>query len=235
MLNETCDIMLSGGCSMQVHVARPGLQWSIPALSSLMKATGVFDDAIMKIMPADRKMNPWARSSFRDIPPGLMAEAPIKKAFDEVPTRTWRPLFDIFDKVRTNADVLSTLGNKPSVSMNFAALDITGTVEFRRPPAVKTATEAQKWIAFTVAFVCAALEPDWHHSWSSRKYHASVEDLQAFVGRGIKLLGWQPEILDPQTLVEDKSRPKKFKWFKAEEVRAKLSEVENKSAFGPEV
>lgn len=61
------DILLTRGCSMHVHVA-PKPTWPVPSLRNVMKATGVFDDAIMKIMPAERKANPWARSNFRDGP-----------------------------------------------------------------------------------------------------------------------------------------------------------------------
>lgn len=64
-----CDILLTKGCSMHVHVA-PNMegQWTPTTLPGPVKGIAVFDDAITKIMPADRKVNPWCRSNFHDIP-----------------------------------------------------------------------------------------------------------------------------------------------------------------------
>ncbi|KAL2017758.1 hypothetical protein VTK56DRAFT_1676 [Thermocarpiscus australiensis] len=244
-LDMSCDILLSTGCSMHVHV---GLgvneHWPLAPRVRLVKAIAVFDEAIMRIMPADRKMNPWARSRFRDIDtndPAVKpssAEPDLKKAFDEVPTKSWKPLFDIFDAIKMKQMVFRKLGQARHVSMNFANVDNEkcNTVEFRRPPGVKTATDAQKWAAFTVAFVRAAIEPHWYDQWVSSRHHASVQDLQKFVKGGLNLLGsgWG-NLLDPRQLVEDTSPPLRFEAFKLEEVKRKLAKAVKESPFEEKV
>ncbi|KAH6628431.1 putative amidoligase [Chaetomium tenue] len=150
------DVQLTKGCSMHVHVA-PKPKWEMSSLRDIMKATGVFDDAITKIMPASRKANPWARSNFRDGPePTDKAQPALKKAFDEVPSKAWGPLFALFDSVKMRQAILLTWGQDRNVSWNLAPLSQCGTIEFRRPPGVRTAVDAQKWATFAVAFVCAA-------------------------------------------------------------------------------
>ncbi|KAH6855005.1 hypothetical protein B0I37DRAFT_45119 [Chaetomium sp. MPI-CAGE-AT-0009] len=198
------DILLTEGCSTHVHV-EPNPEWTMSSIHGLMKATGVFDDAIMKIMPAERKMNPWARSSFRDGPlPTDKAQPELRKLFEEVPTKTWKPLFAVFERIKTINAVLLTWGQERNVSWNFGCLTTCKTAEFRRPPGVKTAADAQKWAAFTVAFVCAATKTDWQTPWLSSKNNATVAELQSFVAHGLRLLGWE-NFLDPSKLTENTS------------------------------
>jgi hypothetical protein len=205
---------------------------------------GVFDDAIMKIMPKDRKMNSWARSNFRDIinekdkTIEKKAYTPLKEAFNQVPTKAWRPLFDHFDKRIKMKDHAAHEGqdNDRGVSVNFIPLKQCGTVEFRRPPDIKTAADAQKWAAFAVAFASAALQPDWHLPWVTRPRHATVEELQTFVQGGVKLLGWPKSVLDTSILVENTSQVEPPAYDHVEETKRKLAKANREiSGFAEQV
>ncbi|KAK4249196.1 hypothetical protein C7999DRAFT_39747 [Corynascus novoguineensis] len=224
------DIQLTRGCSMHVHIA-PKPNWDASSLRNFMKAAGVFDDAIMKIMPADRKMNPWARSNFHDGPKAEGKVPPkMKRAFDEVPAKTWKPFFALFDSAKMKAHLLLEWGQDRCVAWNFGPLSRCGTVEFRRPPGVMAATDAQKWAAFAVAFVCAATQSNWQAPWLSSKRHASVAELQSFVGRGIDLLGWKT-LLNPRGIVENTSPAVPLEYFDLEEVNRKLAKAKRESGF----
>ncbi|KAK3297109.1 uncharacterized protein B0H64DRAFT_473261 [Chaetomium fimeti] len=216
------DVLLTKGCSMHVHVA-PGPKWNVTSLRNFMKATGVFDDAITKIMPAERKKNPWARSNFHDGPgPADKAQPALKKAFDEVPSKAWKPLFAVFDKIEMT-NVLLTWGQVREVSWNLASLHKSETVEFRRPPGVKTAAAAQKWATFAVAFVCAGTQSDWQAPWLLNKRSATVGELQSFVSSGLELLGWE-HLLDTRELTENTSSAMPLEHFDWEGVKRKLGE-----------
>jgi hypothetical protein len=235
---DNFDVLLTRGCSMHVHVA-PKPDWTVLPLRNIMKATGVFDDAIMKIMPAVRKENPWARSNFRDGPRDNplgedKATPGLKNAFDEVPSRAWRPLFALFDKIKMVNAALLTWGQSRNVSWNLASLQKCGTVEFRRPPGVDTPADAQKWAAFTVAFACAATQTDWHTPWLSNNRHATVAELRAFVSRGLKLLGWE-RFLDPRVLTEITDPAMPFTAFDLEEVKRKLAKANRASGIEEKV
>ncbi|KAK4234622.1 hypothetical protein C8A03DRAFT_37599 [Achaetomium macrosporum] len=212
----------------------------------------------MKILPADRKMNPWVRSNFHDGPTAEEKVPPkMKRAFDEVPAKTWKPFFALFDSAKMKAHLLLEWGQnllevqQPRchrvqglrmerveaegqaiqqnryVAWNFGCLSRCGTVEFRRPPGVTAAADAQKWAAFAVAFVCAATQSNWQAPWLSSKRHASVAELQSFVGRGLDLLGWGT-LLDPRALVENTSPAEPLEHFDLEEVKRKLAKAKER-------
>lgn len=66
-LRGVSDFGLNAACSMHIHI-RPVEGWDRAGvkLCSLLRATAVYDDAITKIMPAEYKQTPWAKSSFRE-------------------------------------------------------------------------------------------------------------------------------------------------------------------------
>ena len=219
---------------MHVHIS-PKPNWDALSLRNLMKAAGVFDDAITKIMPADCKENPWARSNFHDGPKAEDKVPPkMKRAFDEVPAKIWEPFFAHFDNAKMKAHLLLEWGQSRNVTWNLASLDRCGTVEFRRPPGVTAAANAKKWAAFVVAFVCAATQSNWQAPWLSRKRHASVAELQSFVGHGIDLLGWGT-FLNPRGLVENTSPAVPLEYFDLEEVKRKLAKANKESGFEEKV
>ncbi|KAG7291206.1 hypothetical protein NEMBOFW57_001218 [Staphylotrichum longicolle] len=247
-LNENYHILLTKGCSMHVHVApkprtgetHSGSQWTVGGLRNLVRATGIFDEAIMKIMPADRKHNIWARSNFRRLtdPTTNIMKGPsnekLRDAFEKVSSKGWKPFFDIIDQPKSKLTVLNELGlaEERQVSMNFASIAMYGTVEFRRPPGVKSSAEAQKWAAFAVAFVSASFNPYWdYRSWANVKRYATVEELQSFISSGIQLLGWPQGVLDPKTLVENTSSRQPPEYHHAEEIMRKLAKANKESAF----
>ena len=106
--------------------------------------------------------------------------------------KTWQHLFGHLDqRIRTNEDIPAVLGDERRMSMNFKPItnDKCGTVEFRRPPDVRTAPEAQRWAAFALALVSAFLEPAWDdataHEWSAKRSNATVAQLHTFLHHGL--------------------------------------------------
>ncbi len=167
-MNEAFCIYVNHSCSMHVY-AKPANGWGCQDVQSLAKATAVFNDAITKIMPEDRKRNNWARSNFHAITDHTGkynakslsgVEAALVDDYNRVFKDMWKPLFDCFDsKLGKPEDILDVFGTDRHVSMNFIPINnrICRTVEFRCPPAVSTASDAQKWTAFTLAFVSRSL------------------------------------------------------------------------------
>ncbi|KAL2165947.1 hypothetical protein VTG60DRAFT_3567 [Thermothelomyces hinnuleus] len=198
------DIHLTKGCSMHVHVA-PVPTWTGQSIRDFLKATGVYEMAIQHIMPPDRKHNPWARSNFQDGPlPKDKAKKELREAFERAKTEAWQHFFTYIDQIGSGnlfkQFALFTWGQERDVSWNLAPLDNCGTVEFRRPPGVKTASEVQNWAAFTLAFVSAATRPAWHAPWAARREHATVKDLRDFLSQGCTRLGWGDNVLNPANL-----------------------------------
>ncbi|KAI0104179.1 putative amidoligase enzyme-domain-containing protein [Nemania sp. FL0031] len=206
-LHAFCDITLTRGCSMHIHVSpsRTGeTPYTLQQLQRLMKGISFYDDAITRIMPPDRKDNQWAESSFQ----GPHALSNLKTAYESVPSASWKPLFSIFDKVKLKPMAYICLGENRSVSWNFAnVMAACGTVEFRRPPGVKTAKEARFWAAFTLGFVRNSLDTDWA-PFNSVVSYLNVKDLENFIRTGALTLGSITlESLGQIPIEENKSLP----------------------------
>lgn len=221
-IKKYCDIRLTTGCSMHVHVspsAKPrGSEdkWSAAQLRSILKAISYFDDPITKVMPAERKQNPFAMSNMLsdDV---FRATPALKKAYLAVGKDTWKPLFDFYDaKIKSNlmkpqAHVI--MGSCRLLSWNFEHIAAScGTVEFRRCPGAKSAQMAKHWVRFTLGFIAAtAIAPQDANFWTIRsntKGYPTVQSLDLFVQNGLtKLesasqgpLGPLKEITEPPTV-----------------------------------
>lgn len=190
---------------MHVHVspsAKPrGSEdkWSAAQLRSILKAISFFDDPITKIMPAERKQNPYAMSNMLsdDV---FRATPALKKAYLAVGQDTWKPLFDFYDaKIKSNLmkpQSHAIMGSCRLSSWNFEHIAAScGTVEFRRSPGANSAQMAKHWTAFTLGFIAAAaIEPQDQNPLTSRantKAHPPVTLLDWFVRHGLKKL--EPE------------------------------------------
>ncbi|KAG9253975.1 uncharacterized protein F5Z01DRAFT_687403 [Emericellopsis atlantica] len=189
---------------MHVHVSpgtTPELRYQLPEVKQILKAISYYDEAVTKIVPADRKNNPYAESSFT----GLASPAKLRQRFKDVPTLGWTPLFQLFDEQRSKQHVqLEVMTSQRYVSWNFGNLTTTcGTVEFRRQPGVKTAKEAKHRVGITLGFIRAALLTDWGR-YKTLKRHGSVQQLRDFVRSGIRTLcnGCVDAVVDV-ALVED--------------------------------
>lgn len=221
-IKKHCDIKLTTGCSMHVHVspsAKPrGSEdkWSAAQLRSILKAISYFDNPITKIMPAERKENPYAMSNMLsdDV---FRATPALKKAYLAVAKDTWKPLFDIYDaKIKSNlmrGQSHVIMGSCRILSWNFEHIAAScGTVEFRRSPGVSSAAKAKHWARFTLGFIAAAaIGPQDPNFWNTRgkaKSHPTVQSLDMFVQDGMKklepqsqgVLGPLQEINDPPTV-----------------------------------
>ncbi|KAM0814534.1 putative Amidoligase enzyme [Seiridium cardinale] len=192
VLNEYCEIRLTVGCSMHIHVSPTQTgdlqqKYTIVQLRSILNAISFYDAAITQIMPAERKNTLWAQSNVN----GEKTPSKIKMAYRAVPQRSWGPLFSIFGSIKMKAMVHREMGQDKYMSWNFGHLmDQCGTIEFRRPPGVRTAADAKHWAAFTLGFINMAMTMS--NGWAQHgtaTSHPSVKDLQRFVRAGVARLG----------------------------------------------
>ncbi|KAM0276814.1 hypothetical protein ACHAQH_006349 [Verticillium albo-atrum] len=181
-LHLNFEILLTTGCSMHIHIS-PGLdvnlRYTKDQITCILKAIAFYDQAITKIMPADRKNNEFALSNFQAPRTNQM----LKDGHANVSSASWAPLFSQFDKISFIGAVhTGSFRRDRFMSWNFGNLtDSCGTVEFRRPPGVDSAAKAKHWAGFALAFVANALITDWDNS-ELREYkgHGTVADLQKY-------------------------------------------------------
>lgn len=234
-LNASFHMVCTTGCSTHIHVspsAKPkGKQdrWTTEQLKNIMKAVSYYTSPVTKIMPAERKRNPYAM-------PNMLSDSIAKKqpklraAYDQVQTGSWKPLFDIYDDdMRRPLDrikVFGIMGHDRYIAWNFQHVtDACGTVEFRQCPAITTSASAKHWASFTLAFIYAAVfqtDLNWTQT-AFKTTHPYIEDLDAFVTAGSACL--EPESQGAlQRLEEDTSEARR--WTAAE-----MAEILEKKAL----
>lgn len=233
ILNEYCNIALTKGCSMHVHVS-PSLvgisqtKYTMDDLRKVLKAVAYFDKPITKVMPADRKANEYAKSNLDS----NTTPAVVKQAYQKVGQDTWKPLFRIYDKIKSTHSFLLEFSNDKLLSWNFKHLtDECGTIEFRRPPGVRSAAAANHWVSFTLGFISEALRTNWE-ALEAGKSHPQVVDLSNFVENGILRLEQTSQgALRAALLVEDRSPATVYS--AAELARIKRKAAEKAKASSP--
>ncbi|KAK9794509.1 putative Amidoligase enzyme [Seiridium cardinale] len=228
VLSQYCEIKLTVGCSMHIHVSptqTADLQqkYTIVQLRSILNAISFYDAAITQIMPAERKNNLWAQSNVN----GEKTPSKIKMAYRAVPQRSWGPLFSIFGSIKMKAMVHREMGQDKYMSWNFGHLmDQCGTIEFRRPPGVKTADDAKHWAAFTLGFINMAMTTS--NGWAQHgtaTSHPSVKDLQRFVRAGVARLGPScKDALNDRKIAVDNSPACVYSAAEIENINRKKSE-----------
>ncbi|KAK0665499.1 putative amidoligase enzyme-domain-containing protein [Cercophora samala] len=201
-LKESCKIRVTNDCSMHIHVSPgPGLPtFDDSQIRAICKAICYFDDAITRVMPADRKETTWAKSNVLPEHPvkhdtdwakrGQSVNPKIKRYYSQVSTQGFGPLWKLFDNITwrgAHACMSYTDGDRARyLSWNFENLvKQCGTLEFRRPPAVDSAEKAGHWIAFTLGFISRAVSADWV-AVESKKRGGEVADLRAHVVQGLR-------------------------------------------------
>ncbi|KAI0197542.1 hypothetical protein F4808DRAFT_473724 [Astrocystis sublimbata] len=191
VLQEDWEIHLTHGCSMHVHVS-PGImvdgfmkgqRYTIEHLRRLVKAIALFDDATTKIMPRERKENPWAESNFQ----GSKVPIQLKQLYSLVPAQTWAPLFNRIDQLKWPNLVFQALGENRYLSWNFSNISDSGTVEFRRPPGVINAVQAKHWVAVALGFVSSALGNNMER-YTNFNHYLRIDELLPFLQSGIQRL-----------------------------------------------
>lgn len=223
---------------MHVHVS-PGIDtpYKVHQLIRILKAVAYFDDAVPRIMPRERKLNPWAMPNMRH--EKVAQRVPdVVKAYNTVETATWEPLFRIYEKRMgiwpQNAYI--TAGQDRDMAWNFwNVTNRCGTVEFRQPPGVKTAADAKHWAAFTLGFIQQALDSDFEDVKHTRA-HPDVSRLQYWVFKGLASLQVPPGALIPDLIVENKEPPKVWSAAHLEDVKRKKAAKEKElSAYAQKV
>ncbi|KAK4251737.1 putative amidoligase enzyme-domain-containing protein [Corynascus novoguineensis] len=199
VLHDECKVRLTTGCSMHVHVSPYDGRYTAGQLQKICKALCYFDNAITKVMPAERKDNPWATSN------------KLKRAYTLVPAHSWAYIFKLLDKT-TPKHVHGMLSGgwrwrSRYCSWNFENVtEACGTIEFRRPPGADSPDSSIHWAAFTLGFVARALATDWA-PYASLKTVGSVADLERFILGGISTLGPTMNGALGWRIVEDTSPP----------------------------
>ncbi|QSS58322.1 hypothetical protein I7I51_07745, partial [Histoplasma capsulatum] len=78
------------------------------------------------------------------------------------------------------------------LSWNFQNIaSACGTIEFRRPPAVKSAAEAIHWISFALGYVAHSMQRDWSTVAQTNTF-PSMNDLRAAVVSGLQKKNEKP-------------------------------------------
>lgn len=187
VLERHCHTRLTPGCSMHVHVSPDNAgdsRYTLNQLKGIMKAVFYFDDALTRIMPADRKVNEWAKSNVR----AKETKDALKNAYAVIPQKSWTPLFKLIDSIKFPQLVHPQFGSDRYMSWNFGNVtDSCGTVEFRRPPGVDSVGKAKHWAAITLAFVSEPISTDWSIVISPKSY-PSVTELQQYICIGAQSL-----------------------------------------------
>ena len=189
VLHTNCQLLLTTGCSMHVHVSPFEDQFTAEHLRGICKGLCYFDDAITRVMPADRKENEWAVSNV--VGRGAGVSQKLRRSYSLVPAQTWARLFKLLDKVTPGTVHGLLASDSRYLSWNFEHItQDCGTVEFRRPPGVDSARKASHWAAFALGFVAQAMdsETDWARL-EALKTVGSVEELRTFVTQGLERLG----------------------------------------------
>ncbi|KAI6092854.1 putative amidoligase enzyme-domain-containing protein [Hypoxylon rubiginosum] len=204
-LVDDWDINLTTGCSMHIHVSTGTTnttRFTTDQVRRIIKGIAFYEEAITKIMPADRKNNEWAMSNFKD----PKTPAALKQAYAAVPTATWAPLFAKFDGIKMKEMVYRELGENKYLSWNFYHLSLNcGTIEFRRPPGVRSATDAKHWAGVALGFVSQALVTDYTREKSFKQY-PPVNALVHFIAIGAQRLGSNcKDAVNLAALKEDRS------------------------------
>ena len=203
-LQQGCEIMLTKGCAMHVHVSSgPSGRFNLEQLKRMIKQVVYYDSPLTKLMPPDRKRNKWAASNVEVIPQ-------FGAAHDQVEQRTWAPFFDRIDRYKKVEAILRDYGMNSNryLSWNFKnALDIgCGTIEFRRPPGVDKTTAAKHWAAFALGYTAHAIElQQWSKVRNTNSY-PSTQDLRRAICSGVQALGQNSQNALILSLLEDDNR-----------------------------
>jgi hypothetical protein len=192
---------------MHIHVSPLGSAFSAEQLRGISKGVCYYDDATTKVLPAERKNNPWAKSNV--FGRGASVSQKLKRAYRQVVSgKSWVHLFKMLDKVAPSSVYDTLSAGSRYMAWNFQNITKPcGTIESRRPPGVDSAAKASHWVAFTLGFVVQALAMDWS-SLESQSAVGSVADLYAFVTQGLRLLGHNCSgALDGTKMLKDTSAP----------------------------
>ncbi|KAM0335785.1 hypothetical protein ACHAQA_000835 [Verticillium albo-atrum] len=224
VLREDCEILLTKGCAMHVHVslsATGAVSFDARQLRNLSKALVYFDDATTRVMPANRKNNEWAMSNVHH--PENTPRA-LRQAFQAVGSTNWGPVFSYFDnQVKMKPHAFMALGSYRYMAWNFSHIGSScGTVEFRRPPGVKTAADAKYWASFTLAFVREALTTNMD-AFRASAHHPGVRELATFLDNGMGKLDRASRGANFTAMREDTARPTVF-------TAAELRDIKRKKA-----
>ncbi|KAK2822999.1 hypothetical protein FQN49_007570 [Arthroderma sp. PD_2] len=224
VLHADCEIKLTPGCAMHVHVSPDEVKYDAKRLKNIIMAGIYYENPLATIMPPIRKNNPWAR-------PNVQVLQGCMEKINMVPQKTWALLFDEYQKLQMRQQVLLAIdtGNR-QVSWNFSNVASTcGTIEFRRPPGVKTSADAKHWAALTLGYMANAMELQNWDAIKKTKTHPTTNDLRNAINRGAQYLD-RPVTgaLRPALMADINSPPTVFSAAYMAKIKQKMAKKANK-------
>ncbi|KAL4798032.1 hypothetical protein BDV19DRAFT_386690 [Aspergillus venezuelensis] len=138
-------------------------------------------------MPPESMNNEWARPNNQSNLMNFASNRP------HIPQQAWQPVFGPLDEIKMRQHMLLSMNvnekGKRYCSWNFENVpDDCGTVEFRRPPAVRSSEEANHWISFAIGFVACAIRRNDLPQLAASKGYPTVARLDEDIYRGLHSL-----------------------------------------------
>jgi Putative amidoligase enzyme len=226
-IQDNFEIKLTNGCATHIHVSRGrSNQFELGELHKMAKAIIYYDQPFTLVMPPVRKDNAYAIANVKN-------NTELLKLSNEVPKNAWTPAFAKVHEVKMARSMMNVLFPKRQLAWNFEHVRAPcGTIEFRRPPGVKTSADAKHWISVVLGFTAHTL---WQQDWgrvAETKTHPGVTHLAACINDGLRLL--EPTSRGALGRIAEDRRPA---WYPDEAEAAKIRKkiLEKKSAFAVKV
>jgi len=185
-LKANTKINVNESCGTHIHVSpqdNSGIFiWG--AFKAICRSIVFFEFAFEALLPPHRRRNIWAKSNVYDN--------------DHFPDKNLGACFSLIDGCQTVPRIVELMndGDDKYFGWNFLNLleDGKTTIEFRRPPGVKSVKECLAWVEFTVTLVQAAVQSG-NTLTNNMGVAANVQALKNFLGR-ITVSGGEPARLD---------------------------------------
>lgn len=160
-----------GSCGTHVHVSLVP-NYNLRDIQRIAASAIYFEAAIEALVPADRRQNVWVQSNWRHSPLLMRKGRSRLESIAEI------------ERATTKDRVISLMqeDGETSFTWNFSHLSKGGlkqTIEFRKPPASVTSSEALSWAELTMTFVQAAVQHG--RLGHLQKFAANTDGLLAFL------------------------------------------------------
>lgn len=157
-------------CSTHIHVSLIP-HYKMTDLKRVACAVIHFEPAFEALVPPERIGNAFVKSNWLDSP--CLAEEGLSR-FES---------FAVIERAQSTSNLIKTM-QKPKdkcFGWNFECLDQHGTIEFRKPPASLTSTEALSWAELALNFIQAAIK--YGTAERLRSVPATITGLRWFLGQ----------------------------------------------------
>lgn len=186
-LQEFCEIQMHESCSTHVHIGADD-GWSLEELKSISKGWLWFEQSIRAAMPSSRKDCDWAAPN-----PSHEYEARFKSARKMVilyekalAEDSFSRVFSFVDRADSIDNLIERVAPERCLSWNYQnTRNKCQTIEFRRPPLSRDASDCKHWVVFALSFVQWALTADF----TKEKYLENTYEFEATLRAMAEKLG----------------------------------------------